>query len=88
MDKIKTVKIKNPDGSVSEETYTVQEQSVVPDKTRGGCPQNQYCALLWTTSTWGTNDATPNVTKGVASQRIYGKCQRSFFGFDMLYFKP
>lgn len=35
MDKIKTVKIKNPDGSVSEETYTISVDARNVDMTNG-----------------------------------------------------
>lgn len=35
MDKIKTVKIKNPDGSVSEETYTISVDAKDVDMANG-----------------------------------------------------
>ena len=35
MDKIKTIKIKNPDGSVSEETYTISVDAKDVDMSNG-----------------------------------------------------
>ena len=40
MDKIKTVKIKNPDGSISEETYTISVDAKNVDMKNGKDLQN------------------------------------------------
>ncbi len=53
---------------------SIAKPSVTATVARGGCPEGQYCTLIWKQASWmGTTQ--PKFTRGDTGA-IYGKCQR------------
>ncbi len=70
---------------IGEEKKNLAEPVMTSNGTRGGCPANKYCALLWTDKADGSEDGNwASIPANVSANyvgRIYGKCQ-TMSGYD------